>query len=86
MESTYQPKIGDVWRKDGPVSWARVEMRMWPGMPEYDGKLMGASVRLTNMKGKWENLYCFCPASTPDDFADTMESAGRYLEINHPGQ
>ena len=75
----YEPKIGDVWRKDGPCDWVKVKSRQWPGYPEYDGGLRGASVVLTNHKGNWCRKRCFMPASTPDAFAVLMKDHCREL-------
>ncbi len=78
--ASYSPEIGDVWRKDGPVGWAKVIGRLWPGMPEYDGGMTGASVKFTSINGNWMRDTWFIAVATPDDFAAKMKANFRYLE------
>ena len=35
---------GQVWRKEGPYGWLRVERIVAPNYPEYDGGLPGATI------------------------------------------
>ena len=39
-----QIKVDQVWRKEGPHDWLRVEKIIAPGHPDYDGGLAGATI------------------------------------------
>ena len=38
-------KEGQIWRKQGPYDWIRIERIIMPGYPDYDGGLPGMVVR-----------------------------------------
>jgi len=38
-------KVGQVWRKQGPYGWLKIEQILAPGCPEYDGGLPGCVAR-----------------------------------------
>jgi len=38
-------KEGQIWRKEGPYDWLRIERIIAPGYPNYDGGLAGVVVK-----------------------------------------
>ena len=38
-------KVGQVWRKQGPYGWCRIEKILDPRYPDYDGGLPGCVAR-----------------------------------------
>lgn len=38
-------KEGQIWRKQGPYDWIKIERILMPGYPDYDGGLPGIVVR-----------------------------------------
>lgn len=38
-------KVGQVWRKQGPYGWLKIERILAPGHPDYDGGLPGCVAR-----------------------------------------
>lgn len=72
---------GQVFRKDGPRDWMRVERVLIPEHPEYDGALPGVSVRRSDSGGRgWQKQGWFVPACTDQQFLDKMTGDCRYLE------
>jgi len=71
-------KVGDIWRKRGPVGWLKIVRIQMPGFTGYDGALPGCSVRFTNINGKWERNTWFFPAASESDFAEKMRESFRF--------
>ena len=38
-------EVGQVWRKQGPYDWLKIERIQDPDYPEYDGGIAGCSAR-----------------------------------------
>lgn len=71
---------GQVFRKNGPCDWMRVERVLIPGHPEYDGALPGVSVRRSDSGGRgWKKRGWFVPAANDQDFIDHMHRNFRFL-------
>jgi len=38
-------EVGQIWRKQGPYGWLKIERILAPGYPDYDGGLSGCVAR-----------------------------------------
>ena len=76
-EDSYEPKIGDRWKRNGPVGDTRVQRVMLPGAPNYDGGAPGVSVRIRQFDGSWKDYFVL--AASADDFAQRMSHQGKSL-------
>lgn len=72
-----KPKVGDIWRKDGPCDWIKIVGIQWRGYPGYDGALQGISVVFTNGRGNWGRKQWFVPV-LEKDFQTYTKDTYRY--------
>ena len=75
---------GEIWRKQGPMDWCRINRNETPEATDYDGKLPGFAVSFGKFSFKrkrvyWRPLNYFVAV---DDYADFIMEMGyerRYL-------
>jgi hypothetical protein len=78
--------VGDVWRKHGPMDWARVLYVQLPGYPGYNGGAPGVCVEFSDLrwpKGKAKQVwrrggFYICPSA--EAFENPMRRDYRYRD------
>lgn len=81
---------GEIWRKQGPMDWCRIDRNETSEAEDYDGGLSGFAVRVGNFSVKkkrvyWGAMTYFITAIDYADFVAQMKGERRYLmhgEVN----
>ena len=84
MMEVKQPHGGEIWRKQGPIDWCRIEQDETPEAVDYDGGISGFAVRFGDCSFKrkrvyWHSMTYFLTAHNYDDFVAQMKKERRYL-------
>ena len=83
-EEQKQPHEGEIWRKQGPMDWCRINRNETPEASNYDGGLSGFAVSLGKYSSKrkmvyWRSIGYFITAANYADFVAQMKGEWRYL-------
>ena len=75
---------GEIWRKQGPMDWCRIDRDETPEVEDYDGGLSGFAVSSGKYSFKrkrvyWHFITYFITATNYDDFVAQMKGERRYL-------
>ena len=84
MTEQKQLHEGEIWRKQGPFDWCRIDRNETPEATDYVGGLPGFAVSTGKFSFKRKRVYwCFLKwfvaASNYDAFVMQMEVEQRYL-------
>ena len=79
-----QPHEGEIWRKQGPMDWCRIDRNDTPEAEDYDGGLSGFAVSIGKYSFKrgrvyWHSMTYFITATNYNDFVAQMKGEWRYL-------
>lgn len=79
--NTAEFKVGQVWRKCGPVDALRIERILLPGYPRYDGGAPGISVRQSTVgsSGIYWSKKTWFKLGTFNQLMDWMQQHGYSL-------
>ena len=84
MTEQKQPHEGEIWRKQGPMDWCRINRNETPEATNYDGGAPGFAVSFGNFSFKrnrvyWHFMGYFVLAHDYGAFVAQMKAEQRYL-------